>query len=183
MKTVVLLIALMMLMFSCSSEQPGMGKVDKAELSSAEEAPKDWDQLLANPNPVGEYGANLEVSEDIDLATILKNPTEYMGKRVRVSGNVVDTCPMRGCWIDVAEGDNKIRFKVKDGDMIFPLSAKGHQATVEGIMEKIELDQEKAVRYLAHLAEEKGESFDSSSVTGPLTYWRINGKGALIARR
>jgi len=183
MKTFILLFALMMLAFSCSSEQPGMGKVDDAELQSAEEAPKDWKALLANANPVGEYGAEFEVSEDMDLAKLMENPSDYMGKRVRVTANVVDTCPMRGCWIDVAEGENKIRFKVKDGDMIFPLSAKGHLATVEGIMEKIELDQEKAVKYLAHLAEEKGEAFDSSSVTGPISYWRINGKGAQIASR
>lgn len=174
-------IALFALLMGCASENYGDGKVADAEMETPVEAPSAEELALAKEDPVGSYGAAMEMAEEISLETLLADPAAYAGKRVRVSGKVADSCPMRGCWIDVADAGNTIRFKVKDGDMVFPLSSQGHQASVEGIVEKIELTQEKAVKYLAHLAEEKGEAFDSSSVNGPLTIWRLNGLGAEIA--
>lgn len=170
-----------LLLFSCATEQAGEGKIAEAEMKTPVEAPSEEKKLLAKEDPIGNYGAALELGETVSLATLMEDPAAYAGKKVRVTGDVADSCPMRGCWIDVADGADKIRFKVKDGDMVFPLSSKGHRATVEGVVEKIELTQDKAVNYLAHLAEEKGEAFDSSSVTGPLTIWRLNGIGAEIA--
>lgn len=177
----ILTLFMFFLLASCATEQAGDGKVAEAEMKTSVEAPSDEKKLLAKEDPTGSYGAVLELDETVSLAALLADPAAYKGKKVRVVGDVAESCPMRGCWIDVADGADKIRFKVKDGDMVFPMSSKGHRATVEGIVEKIELSQEKAVDYLAHLAEEKGEAFDSSSVTGPLTIWRLNGIGAEIA--
>ncbi|MGH1363115.1 MAG: DUF4920 domain-containing protein [Calditrichia bacterium] len=174
-------IAIFALLMSCTSENSGEGKVAEAEMTTPVEAPSAEKLALAKEDPTGSYGAALELAENLSLETLLADPAAYAGKRVRVSGKVADSCPMRGCWIDVADAGNTIRFKVKDGDMVFPLSSQGHRANVEGIVEKIELTEEKAVKYLAHLAEEKGEAFDSSSVSGPLTIWRLNGIGAEIA--
>ena len=44
----------------------------------------------------------------------------------------------------------------------------------------LELTKDQAMRWKAHQAEEKGVEFDSSSVTGPLTIWRLKGLGAEI---
>jgi hypothetical protein len=95
---------------------------------------------------------------------------------------VVEVCQKRGCWIEVASDRpyESVTVKVNDGEIVFPLSARGSQAVVEGFVERIELTREQAVKWKAHQAEEKGEAFDSSTVQGPLTIWRIKGVGAEI---
>ena len=119
--------------------------------------------------------------ETTTITAILSDPEIFEGKTVNVAGKVVDVCPMKGCWIEITDAQmQKIRVKVNDGEIVFPLSSVGHQAIVEGIVERIELDEKQAAKWLAHEAEEKGETFDPASVTGPMTIWRIKGAGAEI---
>ncbi|MCL4279076.1 MAG: DUF4920 domain-containing protein, partial [Ignavibacteriaceae bacterium] len=97
-------------------------------------------------------------------------------------GEVLDVCPNMGCWMEIksdVEGE-KIKVKVKDGDIVFPVEAKGKTALVEGTIYKIELTQEKAIEHFEHIAEEKGETFDPSTITGPMTIYQIKGLGAVI---
>ncbi len=75
----------------------------------------------------------------------------------------------------------KIQVKVDDGVIVFPLTARGHQARIEGVVEVLELTEEEAVEQGQHMAEERGEEFDPSTITGPQTTYRIRGVGAIIA--
>lgn len=136
--------------------------------------------LLHKADPVGQYGQADVNAQVVSLSELLKAPEQYEGKTVRIEGVVAEVCPMRGCWMDVAQDGQKIRVKVNDGEIVFPLSAAGHPATAVGVVEKIELSKEKAINWLAHEAEEKGQPFDSTQVTGPIVLWRIKGVGATI---
>ncbi len=80
------------------------------------------------------YGKEITLKEKTKLAEILKNPESFVGKKVLIEGTVVDVCPNRGCWIKIADdkGNQTIRVKVKDGEIVFPLEAKGKTALVEG---------------------------------------------------
>ena len=69
---------------------------------------------------------------------------------------------------------------MKDGAIVFPLSAKGQEAEVEGIVQKMVLDLEQTRSYKAHRAEEKGEAFDPKSVTEGMTLVRLGGTGAVL---
>lgn len=125
------------------------------------------------------------LSEDAVKVTIdelTTNPEAYVGKLVRVEGLITDVCTKRGCWIKIA-GDKdfqEIRFKVKDGVMVFPVEAKGHQAVAEGTWTKFELSKEQVIERGKHHAEEKGETFDESTVTGPEVHYQLQGKGAVV---
>jgi hypothetical protein len=77
----------------------------------------------------------------------------------------------------------QIRFKVRDGVMVFPMSAKGKYAVAEGLVRKIPLSLQQTKRYLAHQAEEKGESFDPSTVTSAITLIRLDGIGAVLREK
>jgi len=137
---------------------------------------------MQEEDPVGVYGKGITLKDQTLLSTIMESPERFEGKEVLLAGTIVEVCPKRGCWIDLS-GDKeyeKIKVKVKDGEIVFPLSAKGSDALVEGIVEKLELSKKQAIRYQAHQAEEKGLEFDSTSVTGPFTIWRIRGFGAEI---
>ncbi len=74
----------------------------------------------------------------------------------------------------------KIQIKVLDGEIVFPMSARGKDALIEGIVEALKYSKDEAIEWLEHKAEEKGETFDPKSVTGPLTIYRIQGLGAKI---
>jgi len=131
---------------------------------------------------VANYGAELTLTEKTSISSILEDPESYLDKTVLIEGEVLDVCPMMGCWMEIKsdDGEGMIKVKVKDGDMVFPVEAKGKTAIVEGKVYKIELTQEKAIEHFEHIAEEKGETFDSSTITGPMTIYQIKGLGAVI---
>lgn len=128
------------------------------------------------------YGRDISLTEKTKISEILAQPEEFVGKTVLVEGEVLDVCAMAGCWMELkSDAENqKVKIKVKDGDIVFPIEAKGKDAIVEGTVYKIELTEEEAVDYYNHVAEEQGTEFDESSVTGPLTIYQIKGLGAVI---
>lgn len=153
-----------------------------AEPGAAGEAAPAADEqaALQKADPAGNYGAGIVLQQATGIAQILSEPTTYEGKIVQVSGTVHDVCARRGCWMEVAEGDAVMRVKVTDGEIVFPLSAKGHKAVVEGVVEKIEMTEEQHKAWKQHEAEERGVPFDPASVSGPTTMWRLAGLGARI---
>jgi Domain of unknown function (DUF4920) len=128
------------------------------------------------------YGKEISLKEKTNISKILAQPEEYVGKTVLVEGEILEVCAMAGCWMDLkSDAENqKIKIKVKDGDIVFPVEAKGKDALVEGTVYKIELTKEEAVDYYEHVAEEQGTEFDDASVTGPVTIYQIKGIGAEI---
>lgn len=127
------------------------------------------------------YGEGVKVAEAVPILKVLTHPERYTGKTIRVAGRIGDVCPRKGCWIDVQDAEERtLRFKVEDDVIVFPLSTMGMQVDVEGVLTRIELDHDASVRYMRHLAEEKSEPFDPSSVTGPMTIYQIEGTGAVV---
>lgn len=127
-------------------------------------------------------GAGITLTEKTNISDILSDPETYLDKTVLVEGEVLDVCSMMGCWMELKSenGEGMIKVKVKDGEIVFPMEAKGKTALVEGKVYKIELTQEKAIQHFEHVAEEKGEDFDPSTITGPMTIYQIKGLGAEI---
>ncbi len=129
------------------------------------------------------YGDGVKLTEATPIAKILADPDAYIGKTVRVEGGVLDVCPKKGCWIEVGDEEQNIRIKVDDGVIVFPTEATGKIAAAQGEVEAIEMTREKYLGWLAHLAEEKGETFDAASADvgeGPFRIIRIKGTGATI---
>ncbi|MCU0344244.1 MAG: DUF4920 domain-containing protein [Ignavibacterium sp.] len=128
------------------------------------------------------YGKEISLTEKTSISKILAEPEEYVGKTVLVEGEILDVCAMAGCWMELkSDAENqKIKIKVKDGDIVFPLEAKGKNALVEGTVYKIDLTKEEAIEYYEHVAAEQGTEFEASTVTGPVTFYQIKGIGAEI---
>ncbi len=133
--------------------------------------------------PAKTYGDGVTVEETTPIAKILLDPDAYIGKTVRVEGGVIDVCPKKGCWIEVGDEDNHIRIKVEDDVIVFPTESQGRIASAQGVVEAIEMTRERYIGWLAHLAEEKGETFDAASAEigeGPFRLIQIKGTGANI---
>lgn len=128
------------------------------------------------------YGKSLTLKKTTKISAILENPKDFVGKKVLIEGMIVDVCEKRGCWMELA-GDKefqKIRIKVEDGVIVFPMEAKGKKAKAEGTVEEIVQTKEQALAYAEHHAEEHGTTFDPSTITEGKTTYRIRGLGAVI---
>ncbi|MFA6978954.1 MAG: DUF4920 domain-containing protein [Ignavibacteriaceae bacterium] len=128
------------------------------------------------------YGKELSLKEKTKISAILAAPKEFVGKKVLVEGNVVGVCEKRGCWIELASDKpfQKIKIKVKDGEIVFPMEDKGKSALVEGQVYEIKMTKEQALAAAENEAKEHGKKFDPASVTGPVTLYQIKGLGAVI---
>lgn len=127
-------------------------------------------------------GEPLTLTEVTKVSDINKNIDKYVGKRVLIEGMVINVCAARGCWMDISSDIpfEKIQVKVVDGEIVFPLEAKGRTALVEGIAEELKLSREEAVELARHQDMESGGTFDPASITGPVNFLRIRGLGAVI---
>lgn len=128
------------------------------------------------------FGKEISITEVTKISDILADPEAYVGKTVLIEGEVLDVCKMAGCWMELQsdnEGD-KIKVKVKDGEIVFPVEAVGKNALVEGTVYVIDLTEEEAREYMEHIAEEQEQEFDPSSVTGPMKIYQVKGIGAEI---
>lgn len=130
------------------------------------------------------YGKKLTLKDTTKVSKILETPEKFVGKKVLISGLIVDVCKMRGCWIDLASDKKfeKIRVKVNDGEIVFPITAKGQNAVVEGEVEELKLTKEQVIAMKKHQAEENDTEFDPSTVKSGKTIYRIKGLGAVIEK-
>lgn len=138
---------------------------------------------LPTTAPAGQiYGAAPDLAVSTPVSEILAKPADYVGRIVKVRGLIVEVCASRGCWLELG-GDKAfetIRVKVQDGVMVFPLSARGKKAAVQGKLESISMNAEEARRFREHQALERGVLFDPKAATGPLTIYQIKPTGVLV---
>jgi hypothetical protein len=128
------------------------------------------------------YGKPLTQKEATPVSAILENPDTYVGKTVRVKGLVTDVCESRGCWIKIS-GEKKgqtLTFKVEDGVITFPMSAKGSAVVAEGVVSKRVLSEAQQKEACEKEAKAHNKPVDYSSVKGPKTVIRLEGLGAVI---
>ena len=162
----ILLLTLLCICIGCSS--------DKSE-----------SDLLNKKNPTGIYG-NFSSAEKIqNIVDLISNKDVFINKEVKIRGLVNEVCPMRGCWLEVVDenGIDKLRIKVTDGDIVFPLSAKGRSIEAEGQFSILTLNKQQAKNWKKHLAVEKGIEIDTSEIIlskNDYFEYRLNTTGAKI---
>ena len=128
-----------------------------------------------------ELGKPLELAETTALTDLLARPADYVGKTVKVRGEITEVCQMMGCWVMLRDdAGSMLRVKVRDGEIVFPADSAGRVATVEGVFERLELTKEQAIAAARHEAEEQGRKFDPELVKGPRTVYQVQGVGARI---
>lgn len=106
------------------------------------------------------FGEGVSLTEATPLARLLDRPADFEGKTVRVEGRVAAVCAHMGCWMafapDGAPGGRTLLVKVDDGEIVFPLSAKGRRATVQGVIQRIGTNDAEAQEAAAEHARHTG---------------------------
>ena len=138
-----------------------------------------------NEYSVQNFGDDFSKESIQSFSQIMQTPSNYLGKSITIEGEIIDVCPMKGCWIEVRDykSNKTLRVKVKDDVIIFPQDSKTKKTIVNGIFTKLEFTEEQAVNWKIHLAEEKGiELLPEDVVINPsdLIEYRIIGKAAKI---
>jgi hypothetical protein len=166
---------------ACTKEPPGQAPAPSAAPAQS---------AAPAPSPVATYGRVTD-GPTVTPAQVLGQIDAYEGKPVRVEGTVAAVCQMRGCWMDVAgAGGEKIRIKVKDGEVVFPKDAAGKKVIAEGVVVKIPADpavdtascgggSEGHAHAEGEGAGEGGEHHDCARPAGASA--RIDGVGATIS--
>jgi hypothetical protein len=129
-----------------------------------------------------QYGTALTLKEVTKISDIHANPEKFSEKRVQVEGPIVGVCSHMGCWVELGSDKESqtLRFKVDDGVIVFPVTLKGRNAKVEGVISVETLSVEEQVRRGEEMAREMKTTFDPKTVTGPKTTIQIKGEGAIV---
>jgi len=90
------------------------------------------------------FGEGVTLADATPVSVLLDNPEAWLGKTVRVDGVVKAVCGMMGCWMELADPDTgkSVQFKVDDGVVVFPVSAKGKRASAQGALERVPENEE-----------------------------------------
>jgi hypothetical protein len=122
-------------------------------------------------------GAGVTLTDATPIATLAATPADFEGKTVRVEGVVRAVCTHMGCWMSLAPTDAAdaptVRFKVEDGVIVFPVSAKGKRATAQGTVERIGGADAESKEAAAEHAKAQGAAAASAT-------WQIRATGAVI---
>lgn len=121
-----------------------------------------------------QFGDKVDKSTLVAISEVQAKPESFLGKTITVQAEVVSVCQKKGCWMQLSAGSGQqLKIKVRDGDMEFPVSARGKQALATGQLVKIALDLESSREQLAAQAKVQGKSFDPATVTSPIVNWQL----------
>ncbi|MDH3529710.1 MAG: DUF4920 domain-containing protein [Acidobacteriota bacterium] len=126
-------------------------------------------------------GAMIGDSEAVELASVLADPSAYAGKTVKVSGFIVRSCKMEGCWAELgAEKDSRetVRVTMKDHSFFIPLKSAGFKALAEGVFTVETLSKEK----VKHLIKDDGATFENVNEDGTVTEVSFLASGIVLTK-
>ncbi|MFN8578495.1 MAG: DUF4920 domain-containing protein [Candidatus Sericytochromatia bacterium] len=102
--------------------------------------------ISVNAKALDNLGKEITLKDKTKISEIMGNPENFVGKNVLVEGKVVDVCTERGCWMKVSSDKKResMTIKVKDGEMVFPIAARGKNVLVEGELFKVVMKKKEA---------------------------------------
>jgi hypothetical protein len=121
------------------------------------------------------FGPAFDKTRVVPVAEIIANPAGYLQQEITVSGTIQAVCKKQGCWMTLAAAEDEpaFRIKVRDGDMVFPLSSMGKTAYAHGRIQPLPMNLQASIDYLAEQAEKSGSVFDPTKVTEPVTLYQL----------
>lgn len=147
-----------------------------------ETKPTEKDKTEAIPtNGYLKRGAPLSNSKKVSLAKLMKNPSKYADKTVRVEGVIVRSCKNEGCWLELAPNKDAkaMRVRTKDHKFFIPLESAGAFARVEGIVRIKTLSKEQ----VKHMIDEDGAKFESVNPDGTVTELTFEATGVELTMK
>jgi len=126
------------------------------------------------------YGNDITLTEKTLISEIVAAPEDFVGKKVLVEGTVIEVCEKRGCWMNLSSDKEyeSIRVKVYDGEIVFPMEAKGKKAIVEGEVYALVVEGEGCGGDCSKEEDKKEHECEHEKTTKKV--YQIKGLGAVI---
>ncbi|WP_343844744.1 DUF4920 domain-containing protein [Bowmanella denitrificans] len=137
--------------------------------------------LSAQAEPLT-FGTGADDTTPLSLNILMQKPDEYLGQKLTIEGVITKVCKKRGCWMELAteQSFDRLVIKVRDGDMVFPMSKLGHKALATGQLQAIDLDPEQTREYMSHQAKEVGQPVESEAMSEGIRIYRFSPTGVTI---
>ena len=101
------------------------------------------------------YGEKFSITELEDYSSVKKEISDLNDKDVMIEGEILSSCPMKGCWIKIRSEEDTILVRFKDYGFFVPKNGiEGDRAIVNGKISEETL----SVEQLRHYAEDAGKS-------------------------
>lgn len=138
--------------------------------------------LFTTAHAATEFGKKVNKSQLTPISELLADAKKFDGKEVTIKGMVTNVCSYRGCWMEFASDKayQTLRLKVRDGDMVFPLSAKGKVAYATGTLKYKTYSKEELIAQEKKYAKKQNKKADLSKITGPKTFYQFSPSGVHI---
>ncbi len=79
-------------------------------------------------------GTPITLTETVRLADVARDPARYAGQTVRTEGTVTAVCQAAGCWMQLADADQRVHVKMHGHSFFIPRNASGRHARVQAIV-------------------------------------------------
>ena len=121
------------------------------------------------------YGEKISSTDLQQLSNIDFNNTSV---QIKLEGEIISTCPKKGCWIEMKIDDKDVFVKFKDYGFFVPKSGmEGKKAIIQGLAS---IDTV-SVKDLKHYAEDAGKSkSEIEKITSPEIKISFLAEGVII---
>ena len=79
------------------------------------------------------YGDDFNYDSIQSISSLINNANKFLDKQIITEGNIVDVCPMKGCWIEIKDSDFGM-LKILELDTLL---TPGRRNGVYSMLEKI----------------------------------------------
>ena len=122
----------------------------------------------------------LNYGDDIDIELSYSENIEDNFEITNISGQIIDVCPKKGCWMNVKVNTDTVFVKFKDYGFFVPKTGiEGKQILMSGKIFRDTISVER----LRHYAEDAGKSSEEiNEITGPEVSMTFLADGVLIRK-
>ena len=116
-------------------------------------------------NNEGFFGEKFSITELEEYSSVRENIYDKSDYNVKIEGEILSSCPMKGCWMKIRAEKDTILVRFKDYGFFVPKEGiEGDKAIINGKMSIETL----SVELLRHYAEDAGKSKDEiEKITKP----------------
>lgn len=120
----------------------------------------------------------INYGEDIKIESTYSEKIENNFDLNNISGEIIDVCPKKGCWMNVKVDTDTVFVKFKDYGFFVPKNGiEGKKAVINGILST----ETVSVKELQHYAEDAGKSeLEISKINKPEIKFSFLADGVII---
>ncbi len=125
------------------------------------------------------FGAEITADNAVEVNAAVEKVAANEGKKtdVKIIGEVVEVCQMKGCWLRIKNGNENITVKMKGHKWFVPSALVGKRIVIEGTAE-IKVT---SVDDLKHFLEDAGKSKEEiDAVKEPKKEMVVEAKGIIV---